>query len=233
MQIRILTLFPEIFQSFFSESLISKAIKKELLDVRTVNYREFGIGKHRKVDSPPYGGGAGMVLRPEPIRAGIDKCKQEFPHQEVHTILISPQGTVFSQEKAQQLANLSKPLCLVCGRFEGFDERVRSYADEEISLGDFVLLGGEVAVMAMLEATCRLVPGVIGNQDSLEDESHRNGLLEYPQYTRPEDFLGQKVPEVLLSGNHQKIDEWRQNQAIEKTKKNRPDLIRRFHKQKA
>lgn len=228
LQFKILTLFPDIFTSFLSQSLLQKALEANILEVETINYRDYGIGKHRKVDDTPYGGGAGMVLRTEPIYHALQACENKAPNQKIHKVLISPQGTPFNQAKARELSQLTDPIAFVCGRFEGFDERIRSFVDEEISIGDFVLLGGETAAMVMIEAIGRLVPGVIGNQDSLDNESFSDGLLEYSQYTRPVEFQGAAVPEVLLSGNHQKIEEWRFNDSLEKTKRVRPDLYRRY-----
>lgn len=228
MNVNVLTLFPEMFSSFLENGIISRAIKSKLLDIELINFRDYGFGRHRHVDDTPYGGGAGMVLRPEPIANAIQACEENTPNQKVHKILITPQGMPFRQERARQLSQLDGPLLFICGRYEGFDERIRDLVDEELSIGDVVLLGGEVPAMMMIEAISRLKPGVIGNQESLDHESFGAGLLEYAQYTKPPEFMGNHVPEVLLSGNHQKIAEWRKQSALEKTQKRRPDLYLEF-----
>lgn len=222
---QILSVYPEIFSSFLSQGLIAKAIEENRLEVDLVNFRKHGLGKHLKVDASPYGGGAGMVLRPEPIIATLEECEQAVAPKGLHKVLLSPQGEPFSQKKAQSLSQLEKPIALICGRFEGFDERIRHFVDDEISLGDFVMMGGEIAAMAVVEAVSRLVPGVIGNEESLSQESFSQNLLEYSQYTRPVEFRGMRVPEVLTSGNHQEIEKWRAGNALLKTKKKRKDLI--------
>jgi tRNA (guanine37-N1)-methyltransferase len=231
-QFQVLTVYPDIFSSFLSEGLICRAIENERLKVDLYNFRQNGIGKHAKVDASPYGGGAGMVLRPEPIFETLEQCKKESDFESNHKILISPQGRVFDQKKAVELSQCRKPIVLICGRFEGFDERIRSFVDEELSLGDFVLMGGEVAAMAIVESVSRLIPGVIGNEDSLTCESFSDHLLEYSQYTKPLTYQGLRVPEVLTSGNHKKIEDWRNDDAIKKTKERRPDLFCRFSKNK-
>ncbi|MGK0289468.1 MAG: tRNA (guanine37-N1)-methyltransferase [bacterium] len=221
---QILTLFPEIFSSFLSQSLLKKAVDQERIKVDLINFRKHGIGKHLKVDDYPYGGGAGMLLRPEPIVETLQECDSNFPNG-THKILISPQGKPFNQKKAVELSQSKKPLVFICGRYEGFDERIHQFIDEEICLGDFILLGGEVAAMTIIEATSRLIPEVIGNAESLEHETFSHGLLEYAQYTRPSEFMGHQVPDILLSGNHPKIEEWRQESALQKTKDKRPELF--------
>ena len=223
----VLTLFPEIFSSFLEESLISRALKKELLSVNLVNFRKHGLGKHLQVDDSPYGGGPGMILRIEPVALTLEEQKNFHQKQgrETNTVLISPQGQPFTQEKAKELSQNNSVQTLVCGRYEGFDERIRSLVDEEISGGDFVCMGGEVITMAIIESVSRLLPGFIGNHKSSEQESFSQSLLEYPQYTRPASYAGMAVPEELLSGNHNIIAQWRQQQALSRTKKRRPDLI--------
>ncbi|MCG8333631.1 MAG: tRNA (guanosine(37)-N1)-methyltransferase TrmD [Proteobacteria bacterium] len=221
----VLTVYPDMFASFLSEGLIGKAINDKKLIVELVDFRENGIGKHNKVDAPPYGGGAGMVLRPEPIFESLTALDKKAS---VHKILISPQGQSFNQQKAIELSKKEKPIALVCGRFEGFDERIRSLVDEEISLGDFVMMGGEIAAMAIVESVARLIPGVIGNQESLTHESFSQDLLEYSQYTRPIEFNGIRVPDVLTSGNHQEIEKWRLKDAERKTRMKRSDLYERY-----
>ena len=180
------------------------------------------------MDDAPYGGGAGMVLRPEPVIKALEECERMTPSGKMNKILISPQGFRFTQNKAEKLSRSNLPIALICGRFEGFDERIRSYIDEEISIGDYILLGGEIAAMVIIEAVSRLVPGVVGNHESLNSESFSGGLLEYAQYTKPMAFRGQKVPEILLSGNHRKIAEWRKESALAKTKIRRFDLLTQY-----
>lgn len=228
MQFEVLTLFPEIFSSFLGESLISKAIGKKLIHVNLYNFRQHGLGKHLKVDDAPYGGGPGMVLRPEPICNSLTARTDYYQEKnlDVHKILITPQGVPFNQAKAKELSQSDKVLFLICGRYEGFDERIRSYVNEEISGGDFICLGGEVISMMMIEVISRLIPGVLGNQTSSHEESFTGGRLEYPQYTRPNIFENATVPEVLLSGNHQQIATWREEQVLSRTLKKRPDLLK-------
>ena len=227
LRFEVLTLFPEIFSSFLDESLIKRAIEKGLISVSLINFRKHGLGKHLQVDDSPYGGGPGMILRIEPVARTVEEQKK-FHHsqgRETHTILVSPQGQPFTQKKAKELSQNNSVLTLVCGRYEGFDERIRSLVDEEISGGDFICMGGEVITMAIIESVSRLLPGFLGNQESSEQESFSQSLLEYPQYTRPASYAGMDVPEELLSGNHKKIAQWRQQHALSRTKKRRPDLI--------
>jgi tRNA (guanine37-N1)-methyltransferase len=228
----ILTVYPDIFSSFLSQGLVGKAIDEKRLGVDLIDFRKHGIGKHKKVDASPYGGGAGMVLRPEPIINTLEELTGKTQGSSLRKILISPQGQVFKQQKAVELSQTKEPLVLICGRFEGFDERIRTFVDEEISLGDFVLMGGEIAAMAVVESVARLIPGVIGNYDSLIHESFSQDLLEYSQYTRPVEFRGIKVPEVLTSGNHQEIENWRLKDAEQKTRDKRSDLFERYLKNK-
>jgi tRNA (guanine37-N1)-methyltransferase len=218
----IVTLFPELFDAL-SVGLLGKARTDGLLEVELVSPRDFTTDKHRSVDDTPYGGGSGMVLRPGPFVAAIEQLD---PDREARRILLSPQGAPFTQADALRLA-AEASIVMVCGRYEGFDERIRAEVDEEVSLGDFVLLGGEVAALAVIEATARLVPGVIGNEASTEEESHRHGLLEYPQYTRPWEYRGRSVPEILRSGNHAAIERWRRKEALRRTRDRRPDLLAR------
>ena len=225
---QILTVYPEMFSSFLSQGLLQKAIEKKKLAVDLINFRDFGLGKHAKVDAPPFGGGAGMVIRPEPIDAALDYCAEKVATNSIKRILISPQGEPFTQSKAVELSQSDQSLVLICGRFEGFDERIRSFVDEEISLGDFIMMGGEVAAMAVIESVGRLVPGVLGNNESIESESFSQGLLEYSQYTRPVTYKNLGIPDVLRSGNHKEIEAWRYNSALEKTKRKRPDLFDRY-----
>lgn len=225
MRVVLLTIFPKIFDSFLSSSLIAKAIEKELLKVEVMDIREYASPPHFQVDDIPYGGGPGMVMKPEPLTLAIEAAKKKLPNAKV--ILLSASGKKFNQNEAALIKNLDS-LILVSGRYEGVDERVvNSVIDEEFSMGDFVVMGGEVPAMAVLEAVVRLLPGAVGNSESIASESFSDpNLLEAPQYTRPEEFRGKAVPDVLLSGNHKKIEEWRKDASFKKTKRNRPDLIR-------
>ena len=225
MRVNIVTLFPELFTTFAETSFVKKAIVTGQLALVLEPLRDHGLGKHRSVDDTPYGGGAGMVLRVDCVAAAIDAVEGGTRS---HRVLLTPQGKRFVQPLAKGLA-AREAVTLICGRYEGFDERVRSLVDEEISLGDFVLAGGEIAAMAVVEACIRLLPGVLGNEASasLESFSEENGgLLEYPQYTRPATFRGEAVPEVLISGDHARIEAWRRRAALEKTLARRPDLVR-------
>jgi len=223
MRFEIVTLFPELFDAL-DVGLLGKARADGKIEVVLSSPRDFATDRHRTVDDAPYGGGSGMVLMVGPIAAALEQLEAARPPR-AHRVLMTPQGRPFTQADAARFATLPA-LCLVCGRYEGFDERVRSLVDEEVSLGDFVLLGGEVAALAVVEATARLLPGVIGNRDSTVEESHQEGLLEYPQYTRPPVFRDQGVPEALLSGNHAAIARWRRKEALRRTHARRPDLLR-------
>lgn len=221
MRIDIVSLFPALFEEPLRVSLLGKAVESGLIDVRVHDLREHGLGRHRSVDDEPYGGGAGMVMRPEPIFAAVEAVATKSSH----VILLSPRGTRLDQSVVARLSRLGH-LILVCGRYEGVDERVSEHlADEELSIGDFVLAGGELPALVVTEAIARLLPGVIGNEDSLVSESHTGGLLEYPQYTRPAEFRGHRVPDVLLSGDHGAIERWRRDRAEEITRRRRPDLL--------
>ncbi len=228
MQIAIVTLFPELFVPFFATSLMGRAVDSGVVRVHYEDLRPHGLGKHLSVDDTPYGGGSGMVMRPDCTVAAMDAaCAALGDGAPVHRILLTPQGKRFTQADARRLAEKSR-LCLTCGRYEGFDERVRSFVDEEISLGDFVVTGGEIPAMCLLEAVIRLRPGVLGNQDSAREESFSlecQGLLEYPQYTRPLSFRGLEVPEVLRSGDHAKIKRYREEQARLRSAARRPELV--------
>lgn len=223
MEFHIITLFPEMFDSPFASGIMARAVRGGLVKIQTHNLREHGLGKYRQVDDEPYGGGSGMVMRPEPIAAAIDTVLQRHP--KLWRILLTPQGELFNQAIAAGLARRQAGLLLIAGRYEGVDERVRAMADQELSIGDYVLSGGELPAMVVIEAVTRLLPGVLGNEASLEEESFGSGLLEYPQYTRPEVFAGAAVPAVLLSGDHEKIRRWRQEQALQRTRERRPDLL--------
>ncbi len=228
MRIDVVTLFPELFETFLKTSFVGRGVSGGQMEVRLRSPRDFGLGRHKSVDDTPYGGGSGMVMRVDVLVACFEALDAEAEAEgkpRAHRVLLTPQGRPFSQASAQALAQRDAVM-LICGRYEGFDERVRSFVDEELSLGDFVMTGGEVAAMAVIEATVRLLPGVLGNADSTREESHgEDGLLEYPQYTRPAEFRGHAVPEVLSGGNHALIAKWRREQALLKTESRRPDLL--------
>lgn len=221
----LLTLFPSMFDSPLGESLIKKARDKGLLDFNIVNIRDFANDIHRTCDDAPFGGGAGMVMKAEPIRDAMEHVDRERGRPRY--VLLSPLGRRFDQEMAARFSRLDH-LALLCGRYEGIDERILGLVDEEVSIGDYVLSGGEAAALVVIDAVARLVPGVLGNKASPMDESFLEGLLEYPQYTRPREFLGMEVPEVLLSGNHEEIRRWRRKESIRRTILRRPDLMERF-----
>lgn len=226
MEFHIITLFPEMFDSPFRGGMVGRAIEQGIITVKAHPLRPFGLGNYKQVDDQPYGGGSGMVMRPEPIAAAIDALTGE--HLGLWRILLTPQGNLLDQEKVRELASRKAGLLLIAGRYEGVDERVRSMVDEEISIGDYVLSGGEIPAMALIEAVARLQPGVLGNPESLDEESFGTpGMLEYPHYTRPEEFRGMHVPEILLGGDHGKIRAWREAEARRRTEQRRPDLIRR------
>jgi tRNA (guanine37-N1)-methyltransferase len=227
MRLHVVTVFPELVERFCGEGLLGKAQSSGRVAIDTINPRDFTADRHRSVDDTPYGGGSGMVMRPGPIvdameRADAIEAARGAPP--AWRILMTPQGAPFSQAKARALSERAA-LTLVCGRYEGIDERARARVDEELSLGDFVLMGGELAALVVIEATARLLEGVLGNPESIEDESHSRGLLEYPHYTRPAEYRGEAVPAVLMSGNHAAIAAWRRRQAFERTLARRPDLI--------
>lgn len=221
MRIDVVSMFPELFTGPLHTSLLGKAIAARRLEVNLVDLRTHGLGPHRSVDDATYGGGAGMVMRPEPIFTAVEAVAEEGSH----IVLLSPRGTRLNQSVVQRLAAHGH-LILVCGRYEGVDERVAEHlTDDEISIGDYVLAGGELAALVVIEAVSRLLPGVLGNETSLADESHTGGLLEYPQFTRPASYRGWKVPGVLLSGDHGAVERWRRDQAERITRERRPDLL--------
>lgn len=223
MKIDILTLFPEMFDSFFTTSIIGRAENSGQVQLNTVNFRDFSKNKHHKVDDYPYGGGQGMLLAPEPIFDAV--ASVETTNSKPRIILLCPQGERFTQKKAEELAQASH-LIFICGHYEGFDERIRQHlVTDELSLGDFVLTGGETAACVMVDAVVRLLPDVLGKASSHEDDSFSSGLLEFPQYTRPADFRGMNVPDVLLSGNHANIKKWRRFESLKRTFTRRPDLL--------
>ncbi len=222
MRFDVITLFPQMFASIKDEGVIARGIKKSLLSINTWQLRDFSNNKHRNIDDAPYGGGAGMVMQVQPIRDCIQQIKQQTPDTQV--IYLSPQGEKLTHDLAVELSKL-KAIVLLCGRYEGVDERVIKHdVDREISIGDYVVSGGELPAMVLIDSVARQIPGVLGNQDSLND-SFVGSLLDYPHYTRPEVVDGQSVPEVLLSGHQANIDVWRKNQAIKNTQKKRPDLL--------
>jgi tRNA (guanine37-N1)-methyltransferase len=227
MRFDVITIFPELIEAFAEVALVGKAREAGLLQIETTSPRRFTRDRHQTVDDAPFGGGSGMVMMPEPLMAAIEAADAEAEaagRPRNRRVVLAPSGAVFDQRAARRL--LQEPgITLVCGRYEGIDERVIEACDEVLSLGDFVLSGGEVAAMAMIEAISRLIPGMVGNAASLTEESHEMGLLEYPQYTRPREFRGQAVPEVLLSGNHAAIQRWRKEQALLRTRQRRPDLL--------
>jgi len=221
----ILTLFPGIFESPLNESLIKKAREKGLLEFNIVNIRAFAADIHHTADDAPFGGGAGMVMKVEPVYYAIEQVRKDQPRP--HFVLLTPHGRRFDQESAAGFSRIPH-LALLCGRYEGVDERIHSLVDDEVSIGDYVLSGGETAALVVVDAVSRLVPGVLGNEASPADESFSRGLLEYPQYTRPREFMEMQVPEVLLSGNHEEIRRWRRKQSLKRTILRRPDLMERF-----
>lgn len=222
MQYDILTLFPAMLEGPFSTSILGKAVEKGLIDVNLHNLRDWATDKHQVTDDTPYGGGDGMVMKVNPVASALQELKQRKPESRI--LLMSPQGKTFQQEDAERLSKESG-LIFVCGRYEGFDERIRTLVDEELSLGDFVLTGGELAAATIVDATARFVPGVLGAAGSALTDSFSDGLLEYPQYTRPAEFEGMRVPEVLTSGNHQAIAEWRRREQLRRTLARRPELL--------
>ena len=219
MKLDILTLFPKMFEGILHESIIKRAIEKNAVEIRIIDFREFSKLNNHQVDDTPYGGGSGMVLRCEPLVEAIEAVKDENSK----ILLMCPQGKPYKEADAIRLSK-EKHLVIVCGHYEGYDERIRNFVDEEISIGDYVLTGGEIPAMAVMDSIIRLLPGVI-KEDSFKEDSFTNGLLDYPTYTKPADFRGLKVPDVLLSGNHQEIRKWREEQALENTKKRRKDLL--------
>lgn len=220
MKIDVLTLFPEMFNGVLNESIIKKAIEKKIVNINLINFRDYSKLSNKQVDDTIYGGGPGMLLRCEPIFDALDDINKD---KDAHIILLSPEGSTYSSTKAKELTTY-KHLIIICGHYEGFDERIKTLADEIISIGDYVLTGGEIPAMAIIDSTVRLLDGAI-NKESLESESFEGGLLDYPVYTKPREYRGMKVPDVLLSGDHAKIKAWREEKQIEKTKENRPDLM--------
>jgi tRNA (guanine37-N1)-methyltransferase len=224
MKIDILSLFPEMFEGVLKTSILGKAAEKDVVSFKVTNFRDFTTNKHNKVDDYPFGGGAGMVLMPQPLFDAVDAVRKE-ESAKPRIILTSPQGKPFKQQDAEMLSKESS-LIFICGHYEGFDERIPEHlVTDEYSIGDFVMTGGELAAMAMIDSIVRLLPGVLGNDTSAVTDSFSTGLLEHPHYTRPAEFRGMKVPDILLSGNHEKIAEWRQRESLRRTYERRPDLL--------
>ena len=229
MQFEVFTLLPEVFPPYLESSILQRARQRGLIDVRLHNIRDYTHDRHHTTDDTPYGGGGGMVMKPEPVFEAIESvlgiAAGQTQAAPVPIILLTPQGRVFTQRAAEELAQ-HKRIALVCGRYEGVDERIREHlVTEEISVGDYVLTGGELPALLLIDAVARLIPGVLGDPTGAEDDSHSMGLLEYPHYTRPPEFRGWKVPEILLSGDHARIEKWRREQALQRTLKKRPDMI--------
>ncbi|MEH2154154.1 tRNA (guanosine(37)-N1)-methyltransferase TrmD [Nostoc sp.] len=229
MRFDIVTLFPDCFNSVLNSGLLGKALAKQIAEVHLINPREFTTDKHRKVDDEPYGGGVGMLMKPEPIFSAVESLPI-LPRREI--ILMSPQGQTINQPLLKELAINYDQLVVICGHYEGVDERVLHLVTREVSLGDFILTGGEIPAMALINGVVRLIPGTVAKTESLTAESFEEGLLDYPQYTRPANFRGLKVPEVLLSGNHAVIAQWRYEQQIQKTRDRRPDLLEKWEQGK-
>jgi len=226
MRIDILSLFPAVFTGFLNESILARAIKNDLVEVNIIDYRTFSNSKHLKVDDYPFGGGAGMVLQVQPV---VDALRSIQGYEEAIKILVTPQGETFKQEKAYQLSAKTH-IIILCGHYEGYDERIRDYFDLELSIGDYVLTGGELAAMVLVDAITRVIPNVISKDESHQFDSFNNDLLEHPHYTRPREFEGKTVPDVLLNGNHKLIEEWRLKESINRTKQRRPDLYKKYIK---
>ncbi len=225
MRIDVLTLFPDMFRGPFDESIIKRAVERNIVNIVIHNLRDWGAGKHKVVDDYPFGGGAGMVMKPEPLFEAVEAIKAQGDIPDAPVILLSPQGRVFNQKIAAEMAK-HRRLILICGHYEGVDERVIQHlVTDEISIGDYILTGGELAAMVVTDAVVRLLPGVLGSEAATVEDSHSSGLLEYPQYTRPQAYRGWEVPQVLISGNHAQIAKWRREQSILRTALRRPDLL--------
>ncbi len=228
MRIDVLTIFPKMFDAVLGESIVKRALEKGVIEINVMDLRDFTKDKHKKVDDKPFGGGPGMVMNADPFFEAVNyiRLKTKDKRLKTRTVLLSPKGMTFNQKLAKKMSKYEH-MILLCGHYEGIDERVREcLIDDEISIGDFVMTGGELAAMIMIDSVARLLPGALGNEDSHYEESFSKNLLEYPQYTRPADYRGMKVPEVLLSGDHKKIKEWRKKESLKVTKRKRPDLIK-------
>lgn len=229
MEFDVITIFPEIVEVPLTRTILKRALDEKLISVRVHQLRDHASDSRGRVDDQPYGGGGGMVMKPEPVFGAVEMVRTKFPRESSRTILLSPQGRRLDHEEAVRLSLFGR-LILVCGRYEGVDERIRTgLVDEEISIGDYVLTGGELAAMVVIDAVSRLIPGVVGEGRSVLRDTFADGMLQYPQFTRPAEFRGMAVPEVLLSGRHAEIEEWRQNMALENTKNRRPDLLEERH----
>lgn len=224
MKIDVLTLFPRMFEGPLGESIIGKAVEKNLLEINISNFRDHADNKHQSVDDYPYGGGAGMLLKVQPIYDNLRRIEEAAPETKKRVILLDPAGKQFDQKMAEEFSE-EEHLVFICGHYEGYDERIRSLVTDEVSLGDYVLTGGELGAMVMIDATVRLLPDVLGNKLSAQTDSHSTGLLEHPQYTRPAEFNGMSVPAVLTNGNHKLIDEWQQKESLRRTLERRPDML--------
>ena len=227
MRIDVLTLFPRMFEGPLGESIIGKAREKGLLEINVSNFRDYSDNKHQTVDDYPYGGGAGMLLKVQPVYDNIKAIEAEAPETKKRVILLDPAGKPFDQKMAEEFST-EEHLVFICGHYEGYDERIRSLVTDEVSLGDYVLTGGELGAMVMIDATVRLLPEVLGNQTSAQTDSHSTGLLEHPQYTRPAAFKGMKVPEVLMNGNHKLIEQWQLKESLRRTFQRRPDMLENY-----
>lgn len=227
MRIDVLTLFPRMFEGPLGESIIGKAREKGLLEINVSNFRDYSDNKHQTVDDYPYGGGAGMLLKVQPVYDNIKAIEEAAPETKKRVILLDPAGKPFDQKMAEEFST-EEHLVFICGHYEGYDERIRSLATDEVSLGDYVLTGGELGAMVMIDATVRLLPEVLGNQTSAQTDSHSTGLLEHPQYTRPAEFKGMKVPEVLMNGNHKLIEQWQLKESLRRTFQRRPDMLENY-----
>lgn len=227
MRIDVLTLFPGVFEGFLSESIIKRAISNNIVEVNLIDFREFSDSKHKKVDDYPFGGGAGMVLNVQPV---VDALKSIDGYETALKIMMTPQGETFNQVKAYELST-TEHIIILCGHYEGFDERIRDYFDMEVSIGDYVLTGGEIGALVLIDSITRVIPNVIGKDESHINDSFNNNLLEHPHYTRPRNYDGKEVPEVLVNGHHKLINEWRLEQSIKRTKKRRPDLYEKYIKE--
>lgn len=227
MRIDVLTLFPRMFEVPLGESIIGKAREKGLLEINVSNFRDYSDNKHQTVDDYPYGGGAGMLLKVQPVYDNIKAIEAAVPETKKRVILLDPAGKPFDQKMAEEFST-EEHLVFICGHYEGYDERIRSLVTDEVSLGDYVLTGGELGAMVMIDATVRLLPEVLGNQTSAQTDSHSTGLLEHPQYTRPAEFNGMKVPEVLMNGNHKLIEQWQLKESLRRTFQRRPDMLENY-----
>lgn len=227
MRIDVLTLFPKMFTGPLTESILGKAIDKNIVDVHITNFRDFSTDKHQSVDDYPYGGGAGMLLKVQPIHQALTAIQEETKQPLKRVVLLDPAGKPFNQKLAEEFSK-EEHLVFICGHYEGYDERIRSFVTDEVSLGDYVLTGGELGAMVMIDATVRLLPDVLGNQTSAETDSHSTGLLEHPQYTRPPEYLGMEVPAVLRNGNHRLIAQWQLKESLRRTYLRRPEMLEKL-----